>query len=117
MYFEETYFWQVSVSAALIICELLTRPHMILFSKEKQIYFPYMHSLYCYIFFINKHVLENIRFTGRMLMDFYFIISSHFTGMTAIKCELGQENQKAKMKVYIQVDLDRVPQGYFLYVL
>ena len=93
MYLAETFFWQVSVLAALIICELFTRPHTILFSIEKQIYFPYMQSLYCYICFY-KHVLENIRFDGWMLMAFHFIISSHFTGVTAISrmCELGQEN-------------------------
>ena len=63
-------------------------------------------------------MLENIRLVGWMIMDFHFIISSHFTGVTAIiqTCELGQENafyQKVKMKV----DLDRVPQRYFLYAL
>ena len=92
MYFAETYFWQVSVPAALIICELLPRPHMILLSMEKHIYFPYMHSLYCYIFY--KHELENIRFVEWILMYFHFIIFSHFMGVTAIirMCELGQEN-------------------------
>ena len=81
------------VPAALIICELLTRPHMTLFSMKKQIYFPYMHSRYIYI--LIKHVPENIiRFVGWMLMDYHFIISSHFTGVSAIirMCDVGQEN-------------------------
>ena len=51
MYFAEIYFWQVSVPAALIICELLTRPHMILFSIKIELS-VYAFTILLY-FFIN----------------------------------------------------------------
>ena len=55
---------------------------------------------------------------------FCFIIFGHFMGVNTIirMCELGQENVQPVKRPrqflgYIKVDMDRVPQGYFFYVL
>ena len=52
-----------------------------------------------------------------MLMDFHFIISSHFKGMTAIVpvYELGQENvqpmKRPRWKVISKLTLKEYPKG------
>ena len=60
---------------AALICELrlLTRPAYDLITMEKRIYFPFMHSRYCYDTFY-KYVSEKFRFVGWMLMDSHYII-------------------------------------------
>ena len=55
------------------------------------------------------------RFVGWTLMDFHFIISGHFMGVTAFIriCELGQENvqpiKRPRWKVISKNDLGKVP--------
>ena len=77
-----------------------------------------MHSQYLLYFFLYKHVPENIRFIGWVVMDFHFIISSHFTSVTAFirMCDLGQENvqPKAKMKGLSKLTLPEYPKHFFL---
>ena len=73
------------------MCVAYKTSYDLIFSGETELFYVYAFTILLY-YFIN--MFENICFVGWMLMDFHFIISSHFKGMTAIipMYELGQEN-------------------------